>query len=507
MNTSRLNRLCRIIPCVAILCLCSGLRAQGFNANGANDTLATVDSWPITTNDLFERISLMPFEVKTEDHDWESVKRKAVESLVGERLLSLAFKENEVPDSWHMDRVRIVLEKILSRDEMYKQEVRDRVTIADAEVLDGVNRYKMKRRLLVCRSLSYADAARKGRDWLQSRRGGRPDASFFSSMRLQPDTVLIGFGSADTALEDAAYRLKDTLAISGPVKTVMFGWVVAALLRAEPNPEALGKSEDDEKKEVRQELELRKESVLATGIVDRILRGNRMDADSTVFRMVAKRLWEMMRSDTTARRIPKGYRYLPDDIYQLLGEFKTQLDQPIVRMSTGALSLGEFLEYLFHYDFAIPSLHPRSFVVSLFEILRTVTESELIAQEALRRGYQHNGEVIRDEAKWMEYWKSRYAEFSVVDTTTYGNTEIFWSLWRYHTALVESTCVLSVQEVLLADSSGAVRVLRMIQDGAGMDSLASRFTRRRAWSARGGRSGWFRFDEHKALSSKMMLMD
>lgn len=198
---------------------------------------------------------------------------------------------------------------------------------------------------------------------------------------------------------------------------------------------------------------------------------------------------------------------MQDDLYHLLQEFKTVLDTPLVRGSFGTLSVGEFLESLFHYDFSVPSLHPRSFAVSMFEIVRTITEADMIAQEGLREGYQNNAEVVNDESKWMDYWKSRYAKFVVVDSVGFPKWEPVWSLWRYHTAVVESACILNVQEVLRPDSSSAASIAKLIREGANVDSLARQRSIRKEWSERGGESGWFRFNAHREIASQCMMMN
>src|SRR3989339_569339 len=72
---------------MSMMFLAATMVAQGARPTSFHDTLAVVDSWPITTQDLFERIELMPFEEGIRDRDFESIKRKGVESLVGERLL------------------------------------------------------------------------------------------------------------------------------------------------------------------------------------------------------------------------------------------------------------------------------------------------------------------------------------------------------------------------------------------------------------------------------------
>lgn len=481
-------------------------RAQPQRTSLPRDTLAMVDSWAITTQDLFERIELMPFELKTEEHDFESIKRKAVESLVGERLLSLMNSDRVPSDQWHVPLVRTVLQKLFVRDAMYVREVQQQASVSASEVREGLRRYAARRRLLAVHVQSDQETQQISGEWGRRRRNHDLNASILAGLRNRQDTLLIGFGSADTTLEEAAYRLKDTLSVFGPVHSRFFGMLVISMIGEEPNPDAAGKSAADRQKAVSDILRQRKESVLARGFVDDILRGQRMEADTTLFRAVARGLWQLMRSDTLARQVPRGYRFMPEDIYRLLSEFRTKIDSPIVHGSFGTLSLGEFLQNLFHYDFTIPSLRPLSFTISFFEILRTMTEAEMIAREGFRRGLERGAEVERDVSTWMGYWKSRFAEFAVSDTVTYPEWAPYWSLWRNNPALVESTCVFRVQEILRPDSLSAFSMMHLLQQGKTMDPLAHAASIRSAWQSHDGWSGWMSFQDNRALASKLMMM-
>ncbi len=482
-------------------------QAQPQKASQSRDTLAIVDSWAITTRDLIERIELMPFELKTEERDFESIKRKGVESLVGERLLSLMKSEQGSSDQLQMPFLRTVLLKLFVRDAMYKREVQQQVSLTPGQVREGLRRYAARRRLLAVHVQSNQEAERISSEWGGRRRKHETNAHILGGLRNRQDTLLVAFGSADTTLEEAAYHLKDTLSVIGPVHSRLFGALASSGIGEERNPDAAGKSAADRQKAVSDILRQQKESVLARDLVDGVLRGQHMEADTMVFRAVTRRLWELMRADTLSRQVPRGFRYMPEDIYRLLSEFRSRVDSPVVRGSFGCLSLGEFLQNLLQYDFTIPSLRPPSFTVSFFEMLRTMTEAEMIAQEGFRRGFERGAEVERDVSTWMDYWKSRFAEFALTDTVTYADWEPYWSLWRNNPALVESTCVFSVQEILRPDSLSASNLIHLLQQGNNMDSLARASSIRLAWQRYDGRSGWIRFGDNRPLASKLLMMN
>lgn len=483
------------------------MKAQGVPSTLFQDTLAMVDSWPVTTRDLFERIELMPFEERIRDHDFESIKRKAVESLVGERLLSLNFPARADSNEWHLRIMNTVLLKMFVRDAMFKQEIRERVAIRESDVRQGLRRYVVRRQLLVVRPSISDDARRFAADWRRRRAKGERNADVLASVLYERDTVFISLGSIDAALEEAAFQLIDTTSVSEPVRSKLFGTVVIAMLADVASPESAGKSAAEQRKVVHHILRERQETARVRNLTDQLLRGQRMEADSSLFRVLARRLWELMRADTVARQVPGGFRYLPEDVSRLLREFRSQLEIPLVQGSSGTFRVGEFLENLFYYDHTFPSVRPRSFSVSFFQVLRAMTEADIIAQEGLRRGYQNSAVVLQDVSKWMDYWRSRSEEAAYTETVTVREWEQIYSLWRYNAATVESTCVLSVQEILRPDSLSASALLELIDGGSDMDSLARVHSLRVEWRAAGGRSGWFRFRDREEIARKMMMAD
>jgi len=496
-----------IFTTLVLIALYGEVPAQSMRTKFREDTLATVDGWPITTRDLFERIELMPFEERLRDRDLESIKRKAVESLVGERLLSLSFPARADSNEWHLRIMNTVLLKIFARDAMFKRDIRERVAVRDSDVRQGLRRYLARRQLLVVRPPTSDDARRFASDWRRRRAKGERNADVLASVSYQRDSLFVSLGSIDAPLEEAAYQLIDTTDVSEPVRSKLFGTVVMAMLADMPNPEAAAKSAGEQRKVVREILRDRQETARVQNFTDQLLRGQRMEADSGLFRALTRRLWELMRADTIARKVPGGFRYASEDVSHLLREFRSQLDVPLVRGSFGTFRLGEFLENLLYYDHAFPSVRPRSFSVSFFQVLRAMTEAEIIAQEALRRGYQNNAVVLGDVSKWMDYWKSRSEEAAYTEAVTVREWEPFYSLWRYNAAVVESTCMLSVQEILRPDSLSASALVRLINDGLDMDSLAIAHTIRLEWQAAGGRSGWFRFRDRREIAGKMMMTD
>ena len=261
----------------------------------------------------------------------------------------------------------------------------------------------------------------------------------------------------------------------------------------------------DRQKSAIDKIRDRKETELQRAFFDNILRGQTMTADTVRFFAVARSLRDQMLRDTVARKEPSGIRFLPTDLYDLQRMYRTELDSPIVRGTFGSLSLGMFLEHLYYYDFTVPSLKPKSFVVSFFQMLRTIAEGEMVAAEAEKRNMRYDAAVRHDMQMWNGANHAQSAQYRLADTVFAEEWEPYWSLWRRAQNVIEENIRFSVQEVLVADSASAVSVKSAIERGASMDSIARAVSRRKEWKQNGGRSGWFAFREKKELSQRLMM--
>jgi hypothetical protein len=326
------------------------------------DTLAMVGSLPILTQDVLERIELMPFEVKSEEHDFEKIKEKAVESLVGEKLLVMAQPLTNDQKSRFTRTMETILQKLFVRDALYKRVIRDKVMITEKEIHDGLALYGSRRTVLVMFPSSLQEAEQIIKGWKECQRTHRSLHEYLSTLPFRRDTLGISFGSADPALEKTAFSLKDTMEISKPVESIIYGLVVLTVLEKGSDAQAKQLSASDRLAAVKNILLERKETAAANSFVGKTLQAHHMAADSSLFRRVVISLRELMKADSVTHQVEQGYRYLPEDIFRLLRRFESDLDTPLVRGSFGILRLEEFLENLFYYDFHFPSLKPRAFI-------------------------------------------------------------------------------------------------------------------------------------------------
>ena len=500
---SRRNAFRAMVFCAALVIL--PLKAQPSRVGGG-DTLAMVGNEPVTLQELRERVELMPWEGNIREKDPTKALRYALESLVAEKLLARDAAERDLPDDGRTVRMRSTLERMFVRDEMYLRDVRRNVQVDDEEIEEGLRRYVRKLHLVAFRPVNEERAKALSDVWNACGGDGPEVAAELARHPAKRDTVFVGFGSIDPAMENAAYALKQFGLCSGPVHSSVFGLLVVSVIGEAVDSAAASQPIPDRARAVEQIIRQRKEHVVQGRIIDRLLGGRSMEADSVEFLHVAKRLREIMLSDTVARAGGRGYRYLPDDVYELVTEFGSDLAKPMVRGSFGMISLGEFLDALYYYDFWFPSLRPKSFAVSFFEIVRAMTEARLIADEGYRRGIQNAAEVQNDVRKWANYWRARAVTAAIGDTVHVPEEHLPYVFWRNDRVRVEACLEVNVREVHSRDADTLRSVLQRVAGGLAPLAAAASYSRDADWGRR-GESGFLLLGTNPSFLGHALLPD
>jgi hypothetical protein len=157
---------------------------------------------------------------------------------------------------------------------------------------------------------------------------------------------------------------------------------------------------------VRDSLRVLDDRNRATEFMDRILGSQRAVVDSATFMLLADSLRSLMTASRESRESQAGYAIMSEDVDVLLSKLSPALERPIVRLPGGPLLLGDALESLRFYTFALHSLEPRRFAVELSAVFRGMVEGELMAREGIRRGLASRAEVQSDLEMWTDSWRA-----------------------------------------------------------------------------------------------------
>ncbi len=241
----------------------------------------------------------------------------------------------------------------------------------------------------------------------------------------------------------------------------------------------------------------------AVAFMEQTLAGQRAMVDTATFVMLADTLHALIAASAVPGR--DSSVQLPATVDPLMARLAASLERPLVHLPDGSLSLGEALETFRLQPLPISMRPKRRMAVDLSIALRAVVEGELMAREGLRRHLDELPEVRHDLAMWTATWRAQVRLESLMPGPAPSEDDAFHALALYQPARARALCEVDVAEVLGDSRAEAARTRALLDAGADLDSLARASTRRVAWRARGGRSGFVPVRRYPELGIAALL--
>jgi parvulin-like peptidyl-prolyl isomerase len=450
-----------------------------------SDTLATVGTRAITSRDLLERIELMPWPGKDKPTQMDSAKIKALQSLAAEAILSMeSAAQGIVDDSTFRMHSRNV-EKLMVRDELYKREVRAKVSVTPQEISQGLKRFARQVKALMINTGSQSEAAALA----QLLRGGARLDSLSRVKRLVIDTASVRFALLEKSQEDVVYSLSSGKPVSDPVNVPRLGWVVLYLLDIFPDPEYAKLSQDERQQTVQQKITRRKEAVRAASYVTNELASRRAEAKPATFQLLATTLFDLLAGDTALYRSDKGYR-LDKVAPAAEARLRPHLHDGLVELEGEVLTLQDVLEAWRNFDFYIPTLEKKEFLRQVNGAVREVVVREILTREGFRRKLEQTESVQHDVDVWMNAWLASALSQKLVNGVNATEKEVMDYLVS-HPDEIGNDYLVNVRELLSDSLSTALSMLERVVRGEDFRKLCQTFSKRKGWAERGGESGYF----------------
>ncbi len=468
------------------------------------DTLAEVGGRAITARDLIERLELMPWPGKERPGVADSVKIRALQSIVAEHLLATeAVARGMGHDTASVRRVQ-VLEHLIVRDELYRREILPKAEPTRGEMQEGLKRAPWSINVLLLISADQKDAARV----LRAFKGENPDSTAQTlppGLLRQADTLTIGFGEAQKVVEDAAFSLSSKRPAAGPFSLKPAGWGVLALRARIPNNRFLQQSMPDRIRHVENAIRRSKQADLAGKYYASFLKSRKAEADPGLFDRFATAALGILRTDSLRYRKQEMYSIgvIADTLQSVL---QPVLDTAFIRMDGGAMTMGEVLDGYRYLSFAFPGLGERDFRSRLSGTIREIIAAEYLAREGFRQNLQNSEAVRHDVATWADYWNALALERSLRDSVMVTDDDVMTFLME-HGGILGSPYAVNLREILTDSLSTSARLLEQILNGAEMSQLARQFSKRKGWAERGGESLWFRVSAYPDLGFRALEAD
>ena len=491
------NYLCKIYICLTLIAVFT----FQISAQQKNEILAKAGSVVISKDEFYKRYEFTPHLKTKTARDLESTKRDLLLTMIGEKLLAQSAIAEKIDKSRDYLIMMQYLRNIYLRDALYKIEVKDKVVLPDSDVKIG-----RKRILKTLKSKFIFSAEEKeSRSLYSSLMNG---ASFDSLLQTRPEkdeqneSEEITFGTMNKKLEDVIFDLMPG-DITPPVKLAE-GWYICKVYSVTEKKFL----EDQDKRNVDKVISGRIEDDLYEAFYKKFFKGVNVTADRSLFELLLKTVSNYVNENKILFKEKRNnkFRLVEKDVYAFKPKMPAaSLDSVFIKTSENPITLSQFLDYFMLQGFELERLDEAYIRNRLNSFVKTFIQNELLAREALKRGYDKLPDVAVDLKSWSDFYLSRlmmknaYTEDPVSD-------EEARAFFIKSSGSVPQDDKVKIAEILVNDLQVVEKILNELDKGKDFKELAKKYTLRDSVRNKGGVFDYFSINENGEIGKAAARM-
>lgn len=384
--------------------------------------LAKVGAITITKKEFVSRYELVP-GLNRRKSDREANKSEFLLSLIAEKLLILRAQQTGLDnDTVILNAVKEV-ERSLVRDELYRTEVRNKVTITENEM-----RVATQRSLNDLKIYFLFAQTKEGADFLYSQiRRGKPLESFSfaddtSSQFDGPDSAIARWGDVDERMEDVIYNLKLNQT-SQPVH-LDDGWYIVKLMGKTVTFIEGEKEKKGIRERVEQVLRKRKELVRMTAVMNSELKKTKTEINARLFAGVAYHLWGIAQQRNPNAVDTVLFFVDHDAVEQVRARMKDSMAHIFVTFPHARWSLDQALAKIRQTNLATTKHSERAIRLDLQQRLKDLIDQEYMTELGYKKNLHQSAAVQKDLKVWRDAFTAQYVRGRISDTVTVTKEEV-----------------------------------------------------------------------------------
>lgn len=404
--------------------------------NGGDTPVASVGNIVITAKEFRSRYELTPGLYRSKSRP-DKDKSDFLLSLIAEKLLVL----DAVRNGWDRDTALTgyitEVERLLVRDELYRNEVSNAVTIAGEELEAAMRNARNDMKVYFLFAAGENDAKRM-HTLIQK---GTPLESFefpdsLSGEVSGPDSVTVRWGDADERMEKIIYSL-NVGETSAPI-ALDDGWYIVKIMGKTVTIVAGEKERAALRERVETTVRKRKEIRRMEEFMRSALRSKRADVDARLLRTVIGYLWDDARMRYPVRRDSATYFVDVQSIEYLRNRMKDSMTAAAVVMPHTVWNVEQMLERIQETNLAVPGPTLQRLRRDVEQRLREIIDQEFLSEIGYERGLQHSNAVRNDMKVWRDAYSAQIVRSKINDTIVVSRDEVeeIRRVFRNDTAIV-----------------------------------------------------------------------
>ncbi len=458
--------------------------AQDFN----DKPVATVGNNTITSSEMLLRYEMTPFFKKQMKYLTESLKLEFLYSLIAEKLWALQAQEMNYDTTDVMKFVNKQLKKMFVRDALYHREIANKVTITDADLKTGYDRYNSNLEV----KFLFAESKNEIDNLYKMLKKGIP---FDSVLSVRPEALEqeepeeIVFGQMDESIEDSLYKLKIG-EYSSPIYSPE-GWYIFLLKNKIVG--MIGGTEDETVKAVMNTIKARRELKYFREYYQKFFKDKKVTANAQLLRSLSEKLSRILSEKKINNKVEdKDPVYLDvADVLQIENEFgNDSLKMAVIEFEDDPISLKEFVEILTFDSFNTNKVDLKPVASALNSKVKTEIERELYAREGIKQGLDKLPDVQKDIKMWMENYLAQLLQSKFLDSAKVSDQDVI-NYYKNTNKNELSSPEINIVQVITDSAQLADKILLDIKNGNDIKKLAYLFSKHATAKSDSGETGFF----------------
>ena len=371
-----------------------------------DEPLAQVGDLTITQREFVYRTQFFP-PPDIESVNGLSRKESLLELLIAEKLMALAARKARLDTNLSYREMVQYATQQAALKAFYDDMIDRNIRVTDKEI-EEVLRKKQKRFLVQVFATYKKETAETFRK--QVLEGGNFEQlmNTYYGQELKPEdyTREVTWGEWIDALEAPLYMMRE--GDLSPVLKTPKGYVVMRLVRIRQlSPTYSEQDMQRLRQKVAKTLRSRKADTLTGKFIETFMNQKQVVVKGEVFGALARWLDKVLDYKTQSAASPVAASNQEVDFDSLRTVFEERLHEPLVTFQGGHFTLKDMLTKMRVRRLDFNTRSPLTMRQQLLSDIKMIVRDELIAREAIRRGFHEVPRARREIAMWRQYYLSR----------------------------------------------------------------------------------------------------
>lgn len=481
------------LSCLIVLLL--GLSNSNLAQTVKDNSVAKIGNITISNEEFIERFEFTPIPRKENKSITNSIKLEFLYTLIAEKLWALESELRGFDTTEAIKFSEKAFEKMFVRDALFTREIKDKVSVSENELIEGLikNSTKLKVNFL------FSENEEEIIDLYRLLNNGIPFDSILAEspeFEEQKTPIEVIYGQMEAVIEDSLYSLKIGRH-TAPILT-QDGWYIFRLVDKVESALVTQQDIDDANKTVKKLIEARKTNQIYKEFYRRFFSGKKVDINLQLLASLSEKISMRFLAKKNILNLKDSSLIALDvsEMLQIESEFGADtLANTFVYFDNNPVNLKEFIRQLIFDGFRSQVYDRKSIHALLGGRAKTFIEQELLAREGYKQNLNFLPEVQAQVKTWRENYLYQVLQNQFIDSAKVSKDEVY-QVYLQRNKPEYYPMAVNIIEVLTDSLEIVEKVLAELEKGRDIRELSKQFTKREWTKSKNGEFGLFPITMH-----------